>query len=658
MKTKQATEKDFTELRRSAEDRVKKRTARSSEKPSALPADHKTLLHELQIHQVELEMQNEELKRSRLEVEKGLARYTALYEFAPVGYFTLERRSGAIRQVNLTGARLLSVERSLLVNMRFESFVAPSDRSRFDAFLRKIFESRLRETCEVMLRAAKGRPSHVQIEAVVFDEESPECLATVLDISERIEQAGEIAHLASFPTLDPDPIVEIDLAGGTRFANPAARELFPDLPEQGTAHPWLRGLETMLPGLMADQRKKTGREIRIGERWYAQGIFFVEETQRIRVYGRNITARKLAEERLQESERLYRTIGESIDYGVWVSESDGRNIYASESLLRMAGLTQEQIADFGWMDLVHPDDAAGLRAAWKECVRMKGPWDAVYRFRGCDGQWHPILARGLPVYNEQNEIQYWAGINLDIGRQMEIEEHLREKNLQLEAANREMESFSYSVSHDLHAPLRAIDGFARMLRKQMDTKLDDEEKRKFEVIRENARKMSQLIDDLLTFSRLGRQMMSRTELGMEEIAGQIRDELLAINPGREISLTIGQMPKSFGDRTLIRQVYSNLLGNAVKFTRGRNPARIEAGCLSGDGDPVYFVKDNGIGFDMKFHDKIFGVFQRLHTEDEYEGTGIGLALVQRFINRHGGRLWAESKPNEGAAFYFTLPVQH
>ncbi len=230
-------------------------------------------------------------------------------------------------------------------------------------------------------------------------------------------------------------------------------------------------------------------------------------------------------------------------------------------------------------------------------------------------------------------------------------------NNKLEVANKELESFSYSVSHDLRAPLRAIDGYSRMILKKQDEHFDEETRRQFQTIRDNVATMSRLIDDLLAFSRLGKQEMSKTNLDMEEMIREVWQNLLTINPGRNMTLCIEGIQAGMGDRSLIREVFSNLLGNAVKFTQKRDVARIEAGSHIEDNEMVYYVRDNGVGFDMKYYDKLFGVFQRLHSADEYEGTGVGLAIVQRIIQRHGGRIWAESKIDEGACFHFTLPAR-
>jgi PAS domain S-box-containing protein len=239
-------------------------------------------------------------------------------------------------------------------------------------------------------------------------------------------------------------------------------------------------------------------------------------------------------------------------------------------------------------------------------------------------------------------------------KRIRAEEVLAGQSAKLEAANKELEAFAYSVSHDLRAPLRAIEGFTRMLLKAAD-KLDDDERRRFEVIRENTRKMGKLIDDLLAFSRLGRQSISMSDIDMADLVHQVWEELLVVNPSRRMSLKTEPLPAAFGDCALIRQVLVNLLSNAFKFSRKREAALIEIGAKTADSEIVYFVRDNGTGFDMGYYDKLFGVFQRLHGQEEYEAGGPGRPIVRPTANRHGGRVWAEGKVDQGATFYFALP---
>ena len=225
--------------------------------------------------------------------------------------------------------------------------------------------------------------------------------------------------------------------------------------------------------------------------------------------------------------------------------------------------------------------------------------------------------------------------------------------VKLVAANQELEAFSYSVSHDLRAPLRAINGFSRILLNEYAPQ-DPEARRYLLLMRDNAQQMGNLIDDLLTFSRLGRSPLKKQTVDHDELVRQTFVNLRDEQRNRGIKISIGTLPACQADLALLKQVWVNLLANALKFTRQRQVACIEVGCQQIDTELIYFVKDNGVGFDMQYAHKLFGVFQRLHRAEEYEGTGVGLAIVQRVIHRHEGRVWAEAEVNKGATFYFTL----
>jgi signal transduction histidine kinase len=238
-----------------------------------------------------------------------------------------------------------------------------------------------------------------------------------------------------------------------------------------------------------------------------------------------------------------------------------------------------------------------------------------------------------------------------------LEAQVAQRTKALEGTNAELESFSYSVSHDLRAPLRAIHGFSRILMEDHNAKLDPEAQRLLGVIDQNTRRMGQLIDDLLAFSRLGRTDLTTGSVDMTELTQIVADEVKRGDTGRQGSLEIriDPLPPARGDRGLLRQVMSNLLQNAAKFTRARANGRIEVGSRPDRGQTLYYVKDNGAGFDARYADKLFGVFQRLHSTEQFDGTGVGLAIVKRIVQRHGGRVWAEGAVNQGATFYFSLP---
>jgi len=274
------------------------------------------------------------------------------------------------------------------------------------------------------------------------------------------------------------------------------------------------------------------------------------------------------------------------------------------------------------------------------------------------------LRRRIPVSSADELGQLALSFNAMIDRLeaaetvlKEQDAALRRRSAELETANADLEGFSYSVSHDLRAPLRAIDGFAAILREDYAAQLDAEGQRLFQVVSDNAQKMGQLIDDILAFSRAGRRELQVTHLDMAALLGEVWQGLEAQRQGRDIDLRLGDLPSACGDPAAIRQVWQNLLGNAVKFTRGREPALIEVGGHAEGTESLFYVKDNGAGFDPAYTAKLFGLFLRLHGMDEFEGTGVGLAIVKRFVIKHGGRVWAEGQVGAGATFWFSLPAE-
>lgn len=238
-----------------------------------------------------------------------------------------------------------------------------------------------------------------------------------------------------------------------------------------------------------------------------------------------------------------------------------------------------------------------------------------------------------------------------------LEQRVSDRTAQLESANKELEAFSYSVSHDLRAPLRAITGFSNLLIADHGDALNQEARRKLDIMRNEAARMGLLIDDLLAFSRLGRKAIHLTDLDMTGLVQSTYETVVAQHQGRPAKLHIGILPRCKGDHALCGQVWTNLLSNAIKFSSNREQPLIEVNAITDEREHIYFVRDNGAGFDPRFQSKLFQVFQRLHDSSEFPGTGVGLALVQRIVSRHGGRVWAESRPDAGATFYFTLPKE-
>src|SRR5271157_6005379 len=375
---------------------------------------------------------------------------------------------------------------------------------------------------------------------------------------------------------------------------------------------------------------------------------------------RDITAQKRAEAELRQMSHLIDLAHDAI----FIRGRDGTIRSWNRGAEQMYGWSGEEALGHISHDLLGTRFPVSL-AELEDRLARDGSWEGELIHSRRDGTQIVVASRQVLDREERGEPTVVLEMNSDITERKraddelrrlkgELEERVVMRTAQLEAANKELESFAYSVSHDLRAPLRAIDGFCQVLMTEHAPGLDGEPRRYLQRVSENTRKMGLLIDELLHFSRLGRQAMTRQPVAMADLVRQCLEELQGEREGREVEVILGELPPCRADAALLKQVWLNLLADALKFTRSRAEARIEAGSFARDGETVYFVRDNGVGFDMAYVDKLFGVFQRLHRQEDYEGTGVGLALVQRIIHRHGGRIWAEAGPDRGAAFFFTL----
>jgi PAS domain S-box-containing protein len=367
--------------------------------------------------------------------------------------------------------------------------------------------------------------------------------------------------------------------------------------------------------------------------------------------------------RLRESERRFSDLLGNVQLLSVMLDRKARITYCNEHLLRLTGWQYDEVIGRSWLELFIPPSSAGMaerlavlfadvpegrhgentivtRAGERRLVR----WNNSV-LRSAAGEVIGVASIGEDITDRRRAEQEIAELNAS------LERRVAERTAQLEGVNKELESFSYSVSHDLRAPLRAVDGYALMLEEDFAARLDDEGRRLLGVVRKEARRMGQLIDDLLEFSRMGRQPPAKRPVDMAALAREVVEELRGERPAAGIDA----LPGASADPAMLRQVWANLIGNAYKYSAKRGDARIEVGGRAEGAENLYWVRDNGAGFDMKYAAKLFGVFQRLHRADEFAGTGVGLAIVQRVVSRHGGRVWAEARPGEGACFYFTLP---
>ncbi len=362
------------------------------------------------------------------------------------------------------------------------------------------------------------------------------------------------------------------------------------------------------------------------------------------------------------SEERYRSLALVSNQIVWTTNSQG-GVVDMPMWRAFTGQSVEQVKGWRWIEALHPEDRRRTVEIWSRAVKYRRLYDTEYRLRREDGEYRHMAVHGVPVFEGDGNIREWVGTCADITERKQAEEEVRRFNEELErrviegtaqwqAANKELEAFAYSVSHDLRAPLRAIDGFSRILLEEHGPELNSEAQRYLNIVRNNAVQMGDLIDHLLSFSRLGRQPMKKEHIDMTARAHRVLEELGQEREGRNVEITVGDLPACEADPALLHQVFVNLLSNALKYTRCRDRAQIEIGATASGGAGTYYVRDNGAGFDMRYVDKLFGVFQRLHSAEEYEGTGVGLALVHRIITRHGGRVWAEAAVNRGRDVLF------
>jgi PAS domain S-box-containing protein len=369
----------------------------------------------------------------------------------------------------------------------------------------------------------------------------------------------------------------------------------------------------------------------------------------------DITEHKRAEAALRASERLYRAIGESIDYGVWVCARDGRNTYASQSFLDLVGLTQEQCSSFGWGDVLHPNDAERTIAAWKECVRTGGFWDIEHHFRGVDGKWHPILARGVPVKDEQGEITCWAGINLDISALKKTEEALRE-------ADQRKNEFLAMLSHELRNPLAPIRHSTYILERAVPG--GEQSRRAVAVIERQAGQLTRLVDDLLDVTRITRNkiQLQRETLELNDLARHTIEDQRSLFDRAEVRIEFNPAPVPVFvdvDRNRVAQIIGNLLQNAAKFTGRGGATRITITTEEAEKRAVIQIADTGVGMTPEMLSRLFQPFSQADStlDRSKGGLGLGLALAKGLAELHGGGVTANSAGlGQGAEFVVRLPL--
>ena len=671
-----------TAVRRITEKKAHKKAVRLPKKQESMsPEETQQALHELRVHQVELEMLNLELKASRV-------RYFDLYDLAPVGYITVSEQ-GLVLEANLTATTLLSVSRGKLMNQLLTRFILKEDQDIYYLHRKKLLETGETQMCELRMLKKDGIVfwAHLSGAAARADDGKTACHVVMTDITERKDMDAKLRReeqrFRAVADQSSDIIVLLNREGVITYENQAVEKALGLKIEERIG---ARGFEYLHPDdfkLVADAynilfRDKNAPVQRADVRFrhsdgswrtfevVASNLIHDNVIESVIINLRDITERKRIEEALHQSEEKYRTLLESVQEGYFELDLAGNFTFFNDSLCRIYNYSKEELMG---MNYRHYTDKETRKNGFQEFNKVYNTGEPLKGFTwpiiGKDGTKRYIETSASLQKDSSGTPIGFRGIVHDITARKRAEEELKkyreqleglvhERTIKLEASNKELEAFSYSISHDLRAPLRAIEGFSQALLEDCEDKLDVQGKDYLLRIRAATQRMSTLIEDLLNLSRITRSEMSMGKVNLTRIVRSVINELQNSQPRSNVQIRIADGLEDIADSRLMSIALENLMSNAWKFTAKQSEALIEFGSLREGSKKIYFIRDNGAGFEMTYMDKLFAPFQRLHTIDEYPGTGIGLATVRRIIHRHGGKVWAEGKTGKGATFYFSI----
>ncbi len=636
-------------------------------------------------------------KEAAAALRESEARKTAILETSLDAIVSIDHK-GVVREWNSAAQKIFGYRREEALGKRLEALIVPT--SVTEKYLPGLADylvtgvaSLIGRPVEVLARRQNGEQFPIELALTQIPSSDPAFYtAFIRDITDRknAEEALRRSETRKAAVLETalDAIISVDHDGKVIEWNPSAERIFGFSRELAIGRDMA---ELIVPKSNHELHRKglarllqSGRGRILGQRTEvmalrANGAEFPVELTIAKIPGdgplvytsfiRDITERRRTEEALRKSEERFRLLVEGVeDYAIYMLDTHGRITTWNAGAERIMGYRAQEIIGRRFHRFYTPDDVERKKPDQALAVATaEGRFqDERWQVRKDGTQyWASFVITALR--DENGKLTGFSTIARDITKRKhaedeirrlntELERRVQERTAELQAAYQEMEAFSYSISHDLRAPLIHIAGFVEMLKSDLGPKIDDKSNRHLQTICDSTETMGRMIADLLTFSRIGRAEMHKVRFSLTDTIKDVRRDLQAQTLNRKITWTIPEFPEIYGDPFLLRQAMFNLIGNALKFTRKRDEAKIEIGVESTGKEHVFSVRDNGAGFDMKYTSKLFGVFQRLHPASEFEGTGIGLANVRRIIGRHGGRTWAEGVVDGGANFFFSLPI--
>jgi PAS domain S-box-containing protein len=643
-------------------------------------ADYLRLIHEFEVHQIELELQNKELIAAKAKFQELAERYTELYDLAPTGYFTLSRE-GEILKLNLWGSQMLGKERSRLTGSRFDIAVSKETQPVFHHFLERVFTNIGKEICDVTLSTSENIPMHVRLTGIIA-EDSGQCLITATDITEQ-KQAEEMLvkseeyYRALFEN-NSTAIAIIEPDSTLSMVNEECCKMSGYTKEEIVGTSWT----TLIPPGDLERLKEFNRRRMInpkdapekyeftlynknGEIRSAVMSVTMMSNQNIKASLVDITNHKTMEESLQISEKRYKDLVENALVGIYATNLEGKFIFVNKAM----------------SDILEFDSIEGL---------LQADVLSFYRNQHDREVFIELLKKSKQVFNYEVEIvtrkgktmfllvnafireEVITGMMMDISgrKQAEneiinlnavLEQRIAERTKQLELKNKELafhlmesEQFAYVSNHDLQEPLRNLIQFTQLLKENYGGKFDEYGNKYIDFIISSANRMKMLVTDLLVYSLLGKER-EKTVVDCNRVVDAVLNDLGDSIKESSAKITVYELPTLNGFETELRLLFQNLISNAIKYQKKGNTPEINISAESNNDEWLFKISDNGIGIDAQYKDKIFVIFQRLHNRSEYEGTGIGLAHCKKIVEFHGGKIWMEPAPVPGSVFIFTMP---